>query len=116
MSILIKQALLGNQSKDIYIEGNKIHSIADNLNIDADKIIDGKGKAAIQREGQDNVGFGGFSGDGCASHDCTSCKISRVAVSSACICAGLPTVMRTWRRSDGWERYRTSTPRAFSSR
>lgn len=47
MSILIKQVQLGDQLKDIYIEGNKIHSIGNNITIEADKIIDGKGKAAI---------------------------------------------------------------------
>lgn len=47
MSILIKQVLLNNQLKDIYIEGNSIKKIADNIEAGADKTIDGSKKAAV---------------------------------------------------------------------
>lgn len=47
MSILIKQVLLDKKIQDIYIEGNVIKNIASELNIQADKIIDGTKKAAV---------------------------------------------------------------------
>lgn len=47
MSILIKQVLLDRQIQDIYIEGNQIKTIAKQLNIKADKVIDGTRKAAV---------------------------------------------------------------------
>lgn len=47
MSILIKQVLLNNQLKDILIEGNTIKNIESNIDVVADKVIEGKGKAAV---------------------------------------------------------------------
>ncbi|MDA3927888.1 MAG: amidohydrolase [Prolixibacteraceae bacterium] len=47
MSILIKNILLDQQILDIYIEGNSIKKIGKNITNAADKIIDGKNKAAI---------------------------------------------------------------------
>ena len=47
MSILIKETLLNQEVNDIFIEENIIKSIGVNLPIEADRIIDGKNKAAI---------------------------------------------------------------------
>lgn len=47
MSILIKNVLLYNNITDILIEGNKIKTIAPNINVVADKVIDGTEKAAV---------------------------------------------------------------------
>lgn len=47
MKILIKQVELNGKPTDIYINGNKIEQIAPKLSIQADKTIDGKGKAII---------------------------------------------------------------------
>ena len=47
MSILIKNVLLYNIITDILIEGNKIKTIAPNINVVADKVIDGTEKAAV---------------------------------------------------------------------
>ncbi len=47
MSIIIKNALLGRKKKDIYIEGNRIREISDNISSEADKKIDASSKAII---------------------------------------------------------------------
>ncbi|MGF7140444.1 amidohydrolase [Roseimarinus sediminis] len=47
MSILIKKVQLNNQTKDIYIAGNTIQHIGEQLDLKADRIIDGKDKAAV---------------------------------------------------------------------
>jgi 5-methylthioadenosine/S-adenosylhomocysteine deaminase len=47
MSILIKNVILENKKKDILIEGNEIKKIDDEINIEADEIIDVKEKKAI---------------------------------------------------------------------
>lgn len=47
MSILIKKVQLNKQTKDIYIAGNTIQHIGDQLDLKADRIIDGNDKAAI---------------------------------------------------------------------
>ncbi|MFA9390860.1 MAG: amidohydrolase [Prolixibacteraceae bacterium] len=47
MSILIKQVLLDEEVKDIYIEGNVIKAIASDLKMQADTIINGQKKAAV---------------------------------------------------------------------
>ena len=47
MSILIKQILLDQQIQNIYIEGNTIKTIAPEIIIHADKIINGSKKAAV---------------------------------------------------------------------
>ena len=47
MSILIKNVLLNNKVTDIFIRGNKIEKIKENISEKADTIIDGKNKAAI---------------------------------------------------------------------
>lgn len=47
MSILIKNVQLEGKECDIYIEKNLIAKIGESLNVAADKIIDGKNKAAI---------------------------------------------------------------------
>ncbi|MCD8193780.1 MAG: amidohydrolase [Tannerellaceae bacterium] len=48
MSLLIKNVLFPDHTKqDLYIEGNKIHTIGLELQQEADKIIDGTGKAII---------------------------------------------------------------------
>lgn len=47
MSILIKNVFLKNEKKDILIEGNKIKKIDQEINSEADEIIDAKGTKAI---------------------------------------------------------------------
>jgi 5-methylthioadenosine/S-adenosylhomocysteine deaminase len=47
MSILIKNVLLNNKKTDIFIKGNKIEKIQENIFEKADTIIDGKNKAVI---------------------------------------------------------------------
>ncbi|MFW6449806.1 MAG: amidohydrolase, partial [Nanoarchaeota archaeon] len=47
MSILIKNALLDEIKQDIFIEGNKIARIGQNLTFKAQKVINATGKAAI---------------------------------------------------------------------
>lgn len=47
MSILIKNVILENKKKDILIEGNEIKKIDDEINIEADEIIDVKEKKMI---------------------------------------------------------------------
>lgn len=47
MSILIKNILLNNEEKDIFIEGNKITEINNIINREAEHKIEGKNKAAI---------------------------------------------------------------------
>ena len=47
MSILIKNVILDGKKKDIFIEGNKIEKVGENLNLKADEEIDGKGEKAI---------------------------------------------------------------------
>jgi 5-methylthioadenosine/S-adenosylhomocysteine deaminase len=47
MSILIKNVLLDNKKQDVFIEGNLIKKIGDNIGDKADKTIDGKQKAIL---------------------------------------------------------------------
>lgn len=47
MNILIKDVMLYGQSKDIYIENGTITCISSKCSFEADKIINGKGKAAL---------------------------------------------------------------------
>ena len=47
MSILIKNVLHNNQTTDVLIEGNKFSSIAQNIEVNAEKIIDGSNKAIL---------------------------------------------------------------------
>jgi 5-methylthioadenosine/S-adenosylhomocysteine deaminase len=47
MSILITGVRLNGETKDIFIEGNKIKQIGDRLNVKADEVITGEGKAAV---------------------------------------------------------------------
>jgi len=47
MSLLIKNVILDGKKKDIFIEGNKIKKIGDNLNLRATEKIDGKKEKAI---------------------------------------------------------------------
>ena len=47
MSILIKGVQLNQRVCDLYIEKNLISKIGDNLNLTADKVIDGRNKAVI---------------------------------------------------------------------
>ena len=47
MSIIIKNIELNNKIKDIFIEGNKITEISNNISAEADHKIDGKDKAAL---------------------------------------------------------------------
>ncbi|RLG14809.1 MAG: amidohydrolase [Candidatus Nanohalarchaeota archaeon] len=47
MSILIKNALLSNEIKDIYIKGNIINKIDSKINAKADNIIDAMSKAVL---------------------------------------------------------------------
>ncbi|MCK9628736.1 MAG: amidohydrolase [Bacteroidales bacterium] len=46
-TLLIKNIILNNKRKDIYIHNEKIEAISDKLDITADRIIDGKGKHAV---------------------------------------------------------------------
>jgi 5-methylthioadenosine/S-adenosylhomocysteine deaminase len=47
MSILITGVRLNGETKDIFIEGNRTKQIGDQLNIKADEVIAGEGKAAV---------------------------------------------------------------------
>ena len=47
MSILIKNVILESKKKDIFIEGNKIEKIGENLDLKADEKIDAKGEKAV---------------------------------------------------------------------
>ena len=47
MSILIKNVLHNNQTTDVLIEGNKFSRIAQNIEVNAKKIIDGSNKAIL---------------------------------------------------------------------
>ncbi len=47
MSILIQNVLLDEHTVDVYIKGNKFHSIAPTLDLQADNIIDGTNKAIL---------------------------------------------------------------------
>jgi 5-methylthioadenosine/S-adenosylhomocysteine deaminase len=47
MSILIKGVRLNGETKDIFVEGNRIQQIGDQLNVKADHVISGGGKAAV---------------------------------------------------------------------
>jgi len=47
MSILIKNVILEGKKRDIFIEGNKIEKIEENLNLKADEKIDGRGEKAV---------------------------------------------------------------------
>ncbi len=46
-ALLIKNVLLNNERKDIYIKDGIIESISGKIDLDADRVIDGKGKYAI---------------------------------------------------------------------
>ncbi len=46
MSILIKKVILNNKKRDIFIEGNKIKKIGENLNLKAGEKINGEGEKA----------------------------------------------------------------------
>jgi len=47
MSIIIKNVLLDNKEKDIYIEDNRIREISESINTEAEHRIDGKDKAIV---------------------------------------------------------------------
>jgi 5-methylthioadenosine/S-adenosylhomocysteine deaminase len=47
MSIVIKKVRLNGQTTDIFIEGNRIKEIDDHLDVRADEVIPGEGKAAV---------------------------------------------------------------------
>jgi len=47
MNLLIKNIILKGEKKDVFIEGNKIKKIRDNLNLKATEKIDGKGEKAV---------------------------------------------------------------------
>lgn len=47
MSILLKNIVLDGREQDIFIEGNKIKKIGENLNLKAKERIDGKGEKAV---------------------------------------------------------------------
>ena len=47
MSILIKGVRLNGETTDIFIEGNRIKEIGDRLDVEAEEVIPGEGKAAI---------------------------------------------------------------------
>jgi len=47
MKILIKGVVLDNNIRDIFINNGKIEEISENCNLEADRIIDGKDKAAL---------------------------------------------------------------------
>jgi 5-methylthioadenosine/S-adenosylhomocysteine deaminase len=68
MSILIKDVLLQGRVKDIFIEGNMIRSVADDIRESAEHVIDGKNKAVIpsffnSHTHADMVLFRGFADD-----------------------------------------------------
>ncbi len=46
-SIIIKNIILDGKKKNVFIEGNKIKKIGENLNLRAKEKIDGKGEKAI---------------------------------------------------------------------
>jgi 5-methylthioadenosine/S-adenosylhomocysteine deaminase len=47
MSILIKGVRLDGETRDIFIEGNRIKAIGDQLQVEAAEVIPGQGKAAV---------------------------------------------------------------------
>lgn len=47
MSILIKNIILNNKKRDVFIKGNRIKKIGENLNLKSKEKIDGKGEKAI---------------------------------------------------------------------
>ncbi len=47
MSILIKRVRLNGETKDIFIKGNRIKDIGDRLDVRAEEVIPGEGKAAV---------------------------------------------------------------------
>jgi len=47
MSILIKKVVHNNEKKDILVEGNKISTIADNIQVETEHQIDGKNMVAL---------------------------------------------------------------------
>lgn len=47
MSIVIKRVRLNGETTDIYIEGNRIKEIGDQLDVKAAEVISGEGKAAV---------------------------------------------------------------------
>jgi 5-methylthioadenosine/S-adenosylhomocysteine deaminase len=47
MSILIKNVIFEGKKRDIFIEGNKIEKIGENLDLKADEKIDGRGEKAV---------------------------------------------------------------------
>ena len=47
MSLILKNVVLDGKKKDIYIEGNEIKKIGNNLNLKAEAKIDGKGEKAV---------------------------------------------------------------------
>jgi len=46
-SILIKKVILNGKKQDIFIEGNRIKKIGENLNFKTKEKIDGKGEKAV---------------------------------------------------------------------
>lgn len=46
-ALLIKNIILNNERKDIYIKDGRIKTISGKIDLDADRVIDGKGKYAI---------------------------------------------------------------------
>ncbi|NCB98555.1 MAG: amidohydrolase, partial [Bacteroidia bacterium] len=46
-ALLIKNVILNNERKDIYIKDGKIETISGNIELNADRVIDGKGKNAV---------------------------------------------------------------------
>lgn len=47
MSIVIRKVRLNGETTDIFIEGNRIKEIGDQLDVQADEVIPGEGKAAV---------------------------------------------------------------------
>ncbi len=47
MSILIKNVVVNGEEKDIFVEGNKISKIADNIQIETEHQIDGINMVAL---------------------------------------------------------------------
>jgi 5-methylthioadenosine/S-adenosylhomocysteine deaminase len=47
MSLLLKNIILNGQKQDIYIEGNRIKKIGENLDLKADEMVDAKGEKAV---------------------------------------------------------------------